>query len=538
MKRLVSMLIALTMALTFIPAFSLAEAEEPVVITAFVAGDPEKDYSQNYTLKMLEEKTGVRLDVSQYLVTSSDEATQKQLLLASGDYPDIFLTSFTYAEMLNYGTKDGTLVPLDEYLTTCLSEFPTLEMLYTERPEYRTMLTAPDGHVYGMNPFSECGHCRARNKTYVNTDWLNKLNMEVPTTLDEFHAMLTAMKNTDLNENGQNDEIALTSYENTFMSYIVNAFLPCEVGSGKFTTIKDGVVSFGASTDEYREALRYMKQLFDEGLIDEAAFTQTSSQMSQIVSGETPMVGVFSVANGIYDIDMTNEYAYSNYRLMMPLKTADGAQYADNRSIADMNASASFAMTDACENPDAAMKFMDELMNFDTYMLRVYGREGEKWQYAEAGETNVLGGEYRYQFIDNVSGGSSTADDVIFYGGPWGALMQFRAMWSKRWPDDVMYTNSKYFESRIELETEELSQYFIDCAPDYFFLDEDETIEYSEIFTNIKDYVKLTSAQFITGAKDIDSDWDGYINDLNRYKVDRFVELYQKGYDAIYSAAE
>ena len=98
MKRLVSMLIALTMALTFIPAFSLAEAEEPVVITAFVAGDPEKDYSQNYTLKMLEEKTGVRLDVSQYLVTSSDEATQKQLLLASGDYPDIFLTSFTYAD--------------------------------------------------------------------------------------------------------------------------------------------------------------------------------------------------------------------------------------------------------------------------------------------------------------------------------------------------------------------------------------------------------------------------------------------------------
>ena len=170
---------------------------------------------------------------------------------------------------------------------------------------------------------------------------------------------------------------------------------------------------------------------------------------------------------------MANEYAYGNYRLMMPLKTADGAQYADNQSIANMNAGVSFAMTDACENPDAAMKFMDALMNFDTYMIRVYGLEGEGWQYAEPGQTNVLGGEYRYQFLDTTVGGSVATDNVIFYGGPWGALMEYRALWSNHWPDDVLYSDSKYFESRIELETEELSQYFIETAPDYFFLTED-----------------------------------------------------------------
>lgn len=538
MKKFVSLLVAVMMALALVPSMSLADEAEPIVITAFVAGNPELDYSENYTLKMMEEQTGVRLDVSEYLVTSSDAATQKQLVLASGDYPDIFLTGFTYAEMLNYGVKDGTLVPLDEYLTTRLSEFPTIESLYTARPEYLNMLTAPDGHVYGMNHFSECGHCRAKNKTYVNMDWLSQLGMEVPTTLDEFHDMLTAIKTTDLNGNGEADEIALTSCEATFISYIINAFLPCEVGSGKFTTIKDGVASFGASTEEYRNALRYMKQLFDEGLIDEAAFTQTSEQMSQVVSGEVPMVGVFSVNGGIYQTDMTNEYAYGNYRLMMPLKTADGAQYADNMSIANMNAGASFAMTDACENPDAAMKFMDALMNFDTYMVRVYGLEGEGWQYAEPGQTNVLGGEYRYQFLDTTVGGSVTTDNVIFYGGPWGALMEYRALWSNLWPDDVLYSDSKYFESRIELETEELSPYFIETAPDYFFLTEEETTEYSEILTNVKDYVKLATAQFITGVKNIDSDWDSYLGDLERYNVNRFVELYQKGYDSIYKTAE
>ena len=154
MKKFVSLLVAVMMALALVPSMSLADEAEPIVITAFVAGNPELDYSENYTLKMMEEQTGVRLDVSEYLVTSSDAATQKQLVLASGDYPDIFLTGFTYAEMLNYGVKDGTLVPLDEYLTTRLSEFPTIETLYTARPEYLNMLTAPDGHVYGMNHFS------------------------------------------------------------------------------------------------------------------------------------------------------------------------------------------------------------------------------------------------------------------------------------------------------------------------------------------------------------------------------------------------
>ena len=532
MKKFFAAMLTLILTVGMLPAVVLAEeTAEPVVITAFVAGDPSVDYSQNETLKYLEEQTGVRLDVSEYLVTSTDETTQKQLVLASGDYPDIMLTGFSYAEMLNYGMKDGILVPLNEYLTTRLSEYPTLEMLYTQRPEYYSMLTAPDGNVYGIAPFSECGHCRARNKTYINTEWLEKLGMEMPETTEEFYDYLVKVKETDLNGNGEADEVPLTSAEGNFVSYLINAFIPTEFDSGKYTHIEDGKVGFSANTDEYKQGLEYMKKLFDEGLIDQAAFTQNSTQMSQLVSGETPMVGAFSVNGGIYQVDMTNEYTYENYRLMMPLTGPEGVQGTDNNTIANMNALASFAMTDKCENPDAVMKFMDCLMNFDTYMMRVYGLEGQAWVTPEEGQTNVLGGEYKYQFIDTTVGGSGTSDNIIFYGGPWGALMEFRAQWSNRWPDEVLYSDSKYFESRLEVETESLSPYFIEAAPDTFFLTEEETAEYSEIFTNIKEYVKQATAQFITGVTDLDSGWETYKSDLERYRLERFLELYQKGYD-------
>lgn len=46
----------------------------------------------------------------------------------------------------------------------------------------------------------------------------------------------------------------------------------------------------------------------------------------------------------------------------------------------------------------------------------------------------------------------------------------------------------------------------------------------------------MSIAQFVTGAKSIDNDWDAYLNDLQGYGVDQYVELLQKGYDKIYGA--
>ena len=90
MKKTLSLLTALAMLLVLMPTFAIAEeaAEEPIVITAFMDGDPTLDYSQNYSLQYLEEKTGVRIDPTGYVFSNQEAPTQKQLLLASGDYPD------------------------------------------------------------------------------------------------------------------------------------------------------------------------------------------------------------------------------------------------------------------------------------------------------------------------------------------------------------------------------------------------------------------------------------------------------------------
>ena len=105
--------------------------------------------------------------------------------------------------------------------------------------------------------------------------------------------------------------------------------------------------------------------------------------------------------------------------------------------------------------------------------------------------------------------------------------------------DERLYSDSTIFEARIESETENLyAPYLISPVPNTFFLEGDETSRYNDLKTTIGEYVTMSIAQFVTGAKSLDGDWDQYLSDLEAYGVDQYVELLQKGYDSVYGEDE
>ena len=534
MKKMLSIMTVLAMVLALVPAFALADAgTEPIVITAFIDGDPSLDYTQNYSLKYLEEKTGVRIDPTGYVFSSQEAPTQKQLLMASGDYPDIFLANtegaaFSFSEIMTYGVQEGMLIPLGDLIANA----PRLSELYELRPEYYNLHVSPDGNIYSICRFSECGHCRAAAKIYVNMDWLNKLNLSVPTTTDEFYDMLVAFKTQDPNGNGQADEIPLSGVS-SWTSGFLNAFLEIDDYSGnkKYVADIDGKIEFQANKEEYREALRYLNKLYTEGLVDAAAFTQESSQFKQTVGNDPTLVGAFPGA--IYMTDIQNAYTYENFVAIEPLKGPEGVQYASTNMFINMNLQGFFEITDRCANPEAAIAWIDAAMQPEASIIRYYGAEGHGWQYAEAGQQNVLGGDYVWQFLP----GSDEYTNESFSFGPILGLKEHRAQWSPMASAEQLATDPTIFEARIESETENLyAPYLIDAVPNTFYLEGDETGKYNDLKTTIGDYVTMSMAQFITGAKSLDSDWDQYLSDLEGYGVEQYVELLQKGYDNIYGA--
>lgn len=337
MKRLMALAMALCLVLCM--GWSAAAEEEETVITAFLeVADASWDYSQNYTLNMIAERTGVRLDTTGYVFASSEAPTQKQLILASGKYPEIFLMrdagAFTYAEIYQYGVKDGYFIPIQDLIK---ENAPRIQAIFDAQPEYVNMHTAPDGNMYAVTRFSECQHARGYYKMYINADWLNKLELEMPTTLAELKDVLIAFRDQDPNGNGIADEIPLTARaDNLFTGYFMNSFIATDFVKGKYSRIEDGKVLFSANTEEFKESLTFMHELYEEGLIDPNAFTQDKTQLKQAVCGETPLVGCFS-CSGIFNMDMNNEYVYSNYKIMMPMEGPDGVQFANASNVMDNN---------------------------------------------------------------------------------------------------------------------------------------------------------------------------------------------------------
>lgn len=233
MKRLMALAMALCLVLCM--GWSAAEEEETVITAFLEVADASWDYSQNYTLNMIAERTGVRLDTTGYVFASSEAPTQKQLILASGKYPEIFLMrdagAFTYAEIYQYGVKDGYFIPIQDLIK---ENAPRIQAIFDAQPEYVNMHTAPDGNMYAVTRFSECQHARGYYKMYINADWLDKLGLEMPTTLAELKDVLIAFRDQDPNGNGIADEIPLTARaDNLFTGYFMNSFIATDFVKGK-----------------------------------------------------------------------------------------------------------------------------------------------------------------------------------------------------------------------------------------------------------------------------------------------------------------
>ena len=65
----------------------------------------------------------------------------------------------------------------------------------------------------------------------------------------------------------------------------MNSFIATDFVKGKYSRIEDGKVLFSANTEEFKESLTFMHELYEEGLIDPNAFTQDKTQLKQAVCG-------------------------------------------------------------------------------------------------------------------------------------------------------------------------------------------------------------------------------------------------------------
>lgn len=503
--------------------------DEPITLTAWIEGGADTDWSQNMFLKEIEEKANIKLEIIS--TPSSDALEKRNLMLAGDDYPDLILTDWTAiltkSDIMQFAIKEGIFLPITDYVDKYGNN---MKRVFDDNPAYREGSTAPDGEIYGFARFSECYHCSAYPKIYFRQDWMDKLNLEMPTTTEELREVLRAFVNEDPNGNGKKDEIGLIGATdwNTPVEWALMGM--------SFQTVKpdfwlslgeDGeTVEFSPATDAFREGLRYIKSLYDEGLIDPTSFTQTSDILAQTVRTEPHIVGMYVCDHAGMGYDTADTEEAEIYQILIPVEGPDGVrrqgQNANEGTITGFEA----VITDKCQYPEAAFRLIDEFFYDDDYnMMRFKGKEGLGWERAPEGAKNVFGGEARYVVLQVPEDQKEENDTYGFGVGPQADVASFRLAMLPEVENIYLPEN---YEQRITLDTQKVEEFIPEKRLEYNpFVPLDMMDEFAEIQTNLNSFIKKATVQFINGERDIETGWEEYLSELDSYRKDRYIEIYK-----------
>jgi putative aldouronate transport system substrate-binding protein len=316
------------------PASQSASSEAPsgpVDVSVFAVQEMNIDLATNKFTKHVEEKFNIKLNFE--TVPGEGAKEKRQISLASGDYPDAYILTayidqFSQADLVKYG-QQGVLVPLNDLIDQYA---PNIKAALDSNADFKAFSTAPDGKIYGLPAYAQCFHCSYPNKMWLNTKWLEKVNLQMPKTTEDFKKVLEAFKSKDPNDNGAKDEVPLSGSTEDFgvrvIPFLMNAFVYDD--DRNHLNLSNGKVESAAIKEEWKQGLAYIKSLYDEGLIDPGAFTQNAEAYKKI--GENGDAQILGVGAGMHpaifvNIDVGNKNS-KDYNPVPPLSGPNGVSFA------------------------------------------------------------------------------------------------------------------------------------------------------------------------------------------------------------------
>jgi putative aldouronate transport system substrate-binding protein len=500
--------------------------DEKITLNAFaVKSENVVEYETNEFTKWYEEQTNVHIIWD--TVPMSDYGTKLDLVLAGGTYPDIFFGiggMIQPNQEVKYGTDQKVFLPLNNFIDNNSVYF---KKLVDNDPSIRSTLTQLDGNIYSLPHINECYHCSVQQKAWINQTWLDNLGLKMPTTTDEYYEVLKAFKNNDPNQNGLQDEIPLTGGFNTWRAeiypFFVNAFIYYDYWN-PYQVLNDGKIESVVNTNEFKNALTFLKKLYDEGLMAPEALTQTGNELwAEFNDSEVTTLGSFPAGAMNIIADMTKE-RHKEYVVMPPLKGPNGVQL--TAYYPSTPSTGAFAISTSCKNPEIAFKWADGLFSEECTLRYVEnGREGIEWRYAQPGELGLNGEQAKYAIIP---GFSTAVSQNVHYSqvGPSVRTADWRASWAT--PQDMLKPEGT--ELRWYQESTKYMPYIPEIyakkqyKPMLHFTSE-QSSEISKLAAPISDYSHNSACQFIAGEMNLDNDWDTYVKTLDDMGIQKWMDI-------------
>ena len=174
----------------------------------------------------------------------------------------IYHGSVTYNGGWDKAVEDGIYLKLNDYIEQYA---PNYQAIRDISDEHRKMSITDSGTMYGFHEMMT-----EREPTWtglgIRKDWLDDLNLEMPSTIDDWTKVLTAFKD----EKGAEAPLMIPTNGKFLSSEFCSAW-----GIGTDFYQVNGEVRFGPVMDEYKEYLNLMRGWYSDRLLDKDFTTRT-----------------------------------------------------------------------------------------------------------------------------------------------------------------------------------------------------------------------------------------------------------------------
>ncbi len=522
----------------------LTTTGEKLVIGMPTNADVTNWDTNTYTV-FLEERTGVDIVVREFAGSGNDISTQYSLMFSGGeDMPDIIATNSESNQRLASYVEEGYILNVAGYYITDAYYFSQRmnETCAGDPVKYATILNGIENYASNMRTGQVYGPVTVGNnptdlihiETHINMDWLNKLGLKKPTTIDELYDVLVAFRDKDPNGNGKKDEIPLMGLTESLGrgvdTYLINAFI--QHSPQRKAMIEDGKCFSVFDQDEYRQALIFMNKLIKEGLMSELVFTGSAVDLQSLINYRggpfLPKVGI--VCGWITADFQKDSEALYHYESLPALSDATGR--GGYSLFAPPQVRSRWSICWDCENPQLAYRFLDFMSSTESWLMFRWGERGVDWDWIENTE-----------FKDMAKGNGAYGGDAVYvtYSSGmtgntyWPVSNNFtdeRAVQVFIHPENTSFTQDQQKKSVANVLLQESVG-----APEEEFLLFVRTPEEDELFqeynSELGTYITKAKAEFAMGRRDPnnDAEWEAYLKDLDALEYDRWAELAQLSYD-------
>ncbi len=459
----------------------------------------KEGYNDMKLFKKMEEITGIHINWVYGSASTYDEIRASQW--QAKERPDAFFLWNPTDEVYEYG-KAGLVYELTEYINDYA---PNYKAILDGNPEYQKLATF-DGNMYSTLAINDVPRDQTF-KQYINQKWLDALDLDMPTSVEDYLDVLNHFKNDDPNGNGIPDEIPLSSaslYQTR--NFLMSAFGHVSTG---LEVDDNGNVIYVPSTTNYRSYLEYAHSLYVNKYLDNNTFVMTERD----VAAKGDLVGSFDGSAAYLIAGMDND---ADYTAIPPLTSSINSE----KMWLGFNTTTPSAIMVPKTTPyiREIVRWMDFLYSQQGIYLQCFGEENVDFVWTD---------ETKSSFVFEVPEGQSIEE----YRGtitPGVGLGQV-TYWDKRF----VLKEANAYTQRINdaVESAGYMDFLKIPLPDLVFT-ANEKSQIAIIETDLEIYMDVFEQKCVSGRITLsETEWTNHLNTLNQIHVADLLSVYQAAYD-------